>query len=965
MKRTLLALAVLLGLHSAAWAQFAGGNVYGTTSDESGAALPGATATLTSTQMGTRTTTSGSQGDFRFLNIDPGKYQLVVALTGFATVKRDVVVNTGVNVNLSVGLKVATLEETVTVTADTPIVDTKKGGTGTNLSRDELSRIPNGRDPWVLLQTVPGVVVDRVNIAGNESGQQSSFQGKGSERTDATWSLDGVTVTDTGALGSSPNYFDFNSFDEVNFSTGGNDLKQQTGGIGLSFVTRRGTNSFHGAVNGVLASHELESSNLPDSLVGDARLQGNDKADHIDQVGEYGAELGGPIVKDKLWFWLSYDKQDIRVQRLNQTRDRTVLDNWSGKVNWQPGARDTLSGFWYLGDKLKYGRSGAAASLGFSTVVDQEAALWGQGGVFEEGRPHGLFKLEENHTFSPSFFTSVKLAYYNTGFALDPNGGTDSTGTVDLDSNRFLGSSYFYSAGRPQWIGNFDANYFAASGGGNHEIKFGFGYRSTPVESVTSFGGDKLMGIKDTRGGDRAWVIRDRIVSFGTEYWNAYVGDTFTKKRLTLNVGLRFDHQSGSNKPSQAVANPAFPDLLPALDYAGGGTGIEWNDLSPRVSFTYALDESRRTVVRASYARYASQLGTGPIDDDNPLALSYLAYGWNDANHDGVAQKNEILTGRLLYSYGVNPADPGNASSSPNVIDPDFKAKHDNEVVFGIDREIAPNFAVSAAYTWRRASDLQWGGNNGAQGGRPRNLATTADYVALPSVTAGGFTAVGYDATSAIIAAGNGGLATRNRPDYGLGYNGIELGLTKRLANKWMGRVAFSYMDWKEQLDGAAAIQDPTSRDTNPLIDGGQFAPLGGGSGKGNLFYNTKWQVSANALYQMPWGFEVAASLFGRQGFPFVQIIRVQAPNDGGKNVVVGGAVDNERYDDVWNLDFRLAKNIKIGGSSSLNINLDVFNALNNNVGLVSQRTLNSAVFGRVDEILSPRILRIGATFRF
>src|SRR6185436_6086422 len=83
MKRMLLALAVLLGLHSAAWAQFAGGNVYGTTSDESGAALPGATATLTSTQMGTRTTTSGSQGDFRFLNIDPGKYQLVVALTGF------------------------------------------------------------------------------------------------------------------------------------------------------------------------------------------------------------------------------------------------------------------------------------------------------------------------------------------------------------------------------------------------------------------------------------------------------------------------------------------------------------------------------------------------------------------------------------------------------------------------------------------------------------------------------------------------------------------------------------------------------------------------------------------------------------------------------------------------------------------------------------------------------------------
>ena len=91
------------------------------------------------------------------------------------------------------------------------------------------------------------------------------------------------------------------------------------------------------------------------------------------------------------------------------------------------------------------------------------------------------------------------------------------------------------------------------------------------------------MGIKDTAQRRRAWVIRDRIVSFGTKYSNAYVGDTFTKKRLTLNLGLRFDHQSGSNKPSEAAANPAFPELLPALDYAGGGQGVEWNDLSPRV----------------------------------------------------------------------------------------------------------------------------------------------------------------------------------------------------------------------------------------------------------------------------------------------------------------------------------------------------------------------------------------------
>jgi hypothetical protein len=257
---------------------------------------------------------------------------------------------------------------------------------------------------------------------------------------------------------------------------------------------------------------------------------------------------------------------------------------------------------------------------------------------------------------------------------------------------------------------------------------------------------------------------------------------------------------------------------------------------------------------------------------------------------------------------------------------------------------------------------VQWGG---PQGGRPRVNVTTADYVPLAPITAGGFTAVGYDASAASIARSAGGLATRNRPDYGFDYSGFELSLNKRLSGKWMGRVSFSWMDWTEQLNGPAAIQDPSSRDVNALIDGGQWAPLGGGSGKGNIFFNTKWQVSANGLYQLPWGFEVAGSLFGRQGFPFIDVIRTQGSNEGFKNIVVQDEVDTNRYPDVWNVDFRLAKNIKIAGSMSLNVNLDLFNAFNGNVVLVRQRTLNTAVYNRIDEILSPRILRIGATLRF
>ena len=144
MKRGLvLALALVLGAVPAVFAQLASGNIYGVVNDEQGGALPGAAVTLSGATIGTRSTTADSAGNFRFLNLDPGSYKLSVALPGFATVNRDVVVNTGANVNLTYGMKVATMEETITVETATPVVDTKKTGTSTNFSQDELSKVPN------------------------------------------------------------------------------------------------------------------------------------------------------------------------------------------------------------------------------------------------------------------------------------------------------------------------------------------------------------------------------------------------------------------------------------------------------------------------------------------------------------------------------------------------------------------------------------------------------------------------------------------------------------------------------------------------------------------------------------------------------------------------------------------------------------------------------------------------------
>jgi hypothetical protein len=967
MKRVGLALALVLGLLPSAYAQYSG-NIYGSVADESGAVLPGAIVKLTS-PLGTRETTTGQQGEFRFLNLDSGNYTLSVSLAGFTNVTREVNVTTGQNVNLTFPLKVATVEETVTVTAETPIVDTKKVGTTTTLTKEELANIPNARDPWAILRTVPGIIQDRVNIGGNENGQQASFVGKGDNGNNGMWNLDGVVITDTGSL-SSPTYYDFDAFEEISVTTGGNDVRVQTGGVGINFQTRRGTNQFRGSVHGFLTHDDLQSNNLPAELAShtlpsgapDNRMRLRDgtfaeKGDHIQQIADYGGELGGPIVKDKLWFYGSWGRQDIRLVRLNQTADKTKLTSYNGKLNWQAGANDMVSLFYFNGGKTKEGRL-----VGFG-ITEEETFLWNQGGNYVDGRPHGFSKAEWNHTFSPSFFLSTKGSYYNTGFFLSPRGG-DINGTADFSEGVARGAYVDVQILRPAYTANVDANYFRSGTGGNHEFKFGFGYRKFDIRSTTHWGGNQLFSYVFGPGSAYTHVARDSMNNTEASYWSAYVGDTFTKDRATLNLGVRYDRQMSGNKPYTLPANKSFPNILGAINFDGNTPDIEWSDVSPRVGLTYALDASRKTVLRASYARYAAQLPSGTASFLAPSQSpgSYFAYVWEDTSGDGFAQPNEVRTDLgVQYTGYVNANDPNGPSA--NRLDSDYKALKDNEFIVGLDRELVANMAVSLAYTRRSSSDMSW---------NPRIGITSADYTAR-QFARNGFTGTGYIPNGALVEAASGGRILMNRADYSRGFNGFEATILKRLSNRWMARVALTYNDYKEFYEGPGAVQNPTRSDTDgagnlsgPQADGGQYAPRSSGSGKGDTIIGAKWQVVANTLFQLPAGFELSGALFGRQGHPFAVVFNQSLGDDGAVRILANELpeLDARRYDNVWNLDLRLAKNFRLGGSS-FTVSADAFNVLNNDVILGRFRQASSGNFNRLDEVLNPRVVRFGMRFQF
>jgi hypothetical protein len=952
-----LALALVAALAPGARAQISTGNIYGKLTDQQGAALPGATITLTGVTIGTRTTTSGSGGEYRFLNLDPGTYTLSVAAGGFATTQRTVVVSAGVSIDVNFTPKVAGVAETVTVEAETPVLDTKKTGTGTTVTRDELSMIPNSRDPWAFMRAVPGVQVDRLNQAGSESGQQSGYIGKGSAQTDSMWVLDGVIITDPGAVGSSPTYFDFDSFDEVAITTGGADVRVATGGVGINLVTKRGTNLFHGGASGYFGSHSLEASNLPDSLKGDPRLRGSDKADHVDQIGEWGADLGGPIVRDKVWFWASYGRQDLRIQRLNQSRDKTRLDDYSAKLNWQVSPANMLSAFWFNGEKTKLGRPG----YGGYGVADEEAShSRDQGSAYEDGWPHGFLKIEDNHVFGPSFMLNVKLSHYNQGFSLTPQGGRESDDGVNQVAGIAYGSANYYQSIRPQDTVNVDASYFR----GNHELKFGFAYRRASVTSTNSPSGSQVMARTEAGRGTVARIQRELVSAYKGDYSSLYAQDTLTTGRLTLTGGVRWDLQHASNKGSTAKANPMFPDLLPDLVYDGSGSKIRWSDVSPRVGFTLALDEARKTLVRGNFAIFTSQLPMPDVTSVNPIGgVARLDYGWHDLNGDHYVQADEVdLAGGLV---GV----PGNVSlSTVNQIDPDYKAQRDLEVLAGIEREVLPNFAVGATYTHRRTTRVPYAPYTGVNG---------TDWVSCDPVTENGFTVPCFDvgpANAAALAANDYGLTLTNRPDYHRSYNGIELTAVKRLSNRWMGRVAFSYNDWTEGFDGRAGIQNPlpTLYDTygyqpfgsTVLTDakksGGQVGYYSGSSGT-VYWVGGKWQLSANALYQIGAGFEIAGNLYARQGY--IRPVNITLANTF-NDTVLAADIGQQRLADVWNLDLRLAWNRKVGGAS-LGLMADVFNVFNSSTTLRQTDFADSAAFNRIEQIMSPLLVRLGARLSF
>jgi hypothetical protein len=552
----------LAGLGLSALAQEAFGNIYGRAVDEQGAGLPGATATLTGDRA-PRTTTTDNNGNFRFLRVPNGRYKVTVTLSGFASLERDdVIVTIGKSTEVEARLKLSTVAETVTVSGTTPLLDTRKVTTGSTFAKEELNDIPTSRDIYALMQQVPGIQLDTVNVAGSASGAAGgpNFSVKGSGSV--TFLVDGATTTDNtyGTFnggqarqnGGTNLYFDFESFDQVEITTGGSLLDLQTPGATVNVVTKRGTNELKGSARYFYVSDRFQSSNLPQEAI-DQGFQ----TDSTRYIREYGADVGGPLIKDRLWIWGSGSRQDIGLNLTgndvegNRLRSTVKIQPWAAK-NQRPGSPATTRS----PSTISTAPAWRTASPSSCPPRDcrKRARIWTSRRTSSSSRTATCSRRTSWRRSSRPIRTRATSTYPSGRRTCRRSSTTTATMAAGRPTSREIRST------RPTRRCPSSSN----TGKVNHELKASFNYRRQVNDSPrsgreTRSSAPSFRRTRSPRSRAACGPSTRRSITRGT------LGDTLTADRLTINAGVRYDVQQGINLTSSAPANPTFPDLLPAV----------------------------------------------------------------------------------------------------------------------------------------------------------------------------------------------------------------------------------------------------------------------------------------------------------------------------------------------------------------------------------------------------------------
>lgn len=933
----LVALFVCVG--GPARAQFFSGGVYGAITGPDGKPLAAVTVSLNGPTK-TRAVVTTLEGQFRFLGLDPGNYQMRAEAPGFepATYPSIAVVpgrNTAVQVRMS-----PRPNETITVTAEPPRFDGGKFTPVLTVNRSEMQTIPTPRDPWAIAMLAPGVLASEVNSGGSASGQQPLLVAPGANSEQNAFVFDGVVITDLAATGASPTYFDIDQFDEVHVAAGSGDPSLATAGVTIDMVTRRSTNAWRGSARGFATN---------DASGGAARAKSN----AVRSVVEAGAEGGGELWPERAWLWSAGSLSHILRQAYGGAPVDIRLDNETVKANFQLGLAHSAVALANRSGKIWDGR-GAGPTRSRETLTRQKGDV-------------ALFKIEDTAIVGAHWTLTAFVSAFDGSYSALPFAGRDPEPVIGPDNVTRGGwiSSWSSRDGR-QWrlFGSTARDGKRA----DHEISFGAGQREFRESSALQSGARNLYFIAGPVVGESDDVAQAlRFGRTGTDLLldETWLQDSIRLGSTTIGVGLRLDRQSGSVPATHYDANPAFPEVLPALDVPKLGPQFRWRSLAPRLGVVHEFGRDGRTVLGASYSRFASQLGTATVSRmASGYAYAYVLF--KDGNGDHVYQSGE--------PYQVS----GIWAGDGNAVDPHLRAPVTDALALSLEQRLGRDWRLRVDASRRSVRDLFDSRQLVVDGAGTTRLATRDDYV-LDRVV-GGKLPDGSPFAKPVYALGAGlkpvGRVLVNG-DRRQEYRGLTLTVDRPYRDGWMLRANATLGDFRWHLGSRFRLyDDPTDAALGPAIDVADPADTDGeivaqqadAGERKDVFLNSGWSFGVAGSVEVargkPWSFLVATHLSGRQGYPIPYAVRVFGSDGQMRWVQADRRGDEFRSPDLYTVDLRLEKDFQ-RREMKIAASLEAFNLLDNRVALQRSRQVNSTVANRVLETMSPRVFRAGVRISF
>jgi hypothetical protein len=902
---------------SAARAQSA---IAGVVKDASGAVLPGVTVEAASPSLieRVRTVVTDAQGQYKIVDLRPGPYDVTFSLVGFATVKQaGIQLSANFTASVNADLKVGAIEETITVSGATPVVDVQSAQSQNVLTRELLDALPTPRNFQAIAVTTPGVTISRPDVGGSEGYQITNLTVHGSETRDMGVQIDGLAATTVNGNGSNTAvYHNDLAYEEISYQTSAISAESLVGGVRVSMVPKDGGNSFKGAAFAGYAPGSLQSDNFTDEL----RARGLRAVPNVQRIFDYNVALGGPILRNRLWFFTTGRYWGV---------DQAVTDSFD--LNGNQGVNDNL---------LKNGgiRLTAQATPRNKIALNYETTpKWmGHHGFGSGVEP----SLATRTQLTPESFRALakwtmpltsklfveaggtQLQYIAT--YLDHPGVGDNISKVDVLAVTTRDAPVFQQKFVIHTIRMNAAMTYVT---GSHAFKTGLQYGTGYMGTDTWIHGDLIQQYRN--GNPDAVQVKNtptyQMVRMNNES-ALYAQDVWTIRRLTVSGGLRFDHLDESVDPQSAPAGR----FVPARSFPTVPDLPNWNDLSPRFGASYDLVGNGRTAVKVSASKYPQNNATGYPSTYNPMISDTDVRTWSDLNRDNIAQDNEIGPSQNR-NFGIRqnrfPAD-------------DISRPYEMEYTARLEKQIGSSASVSGGY-FRRGYHRLITSNNLAAG--------LADYTPIAIANPlGGDSVTVYSLNPAKLGLVN--ILDSTSRENSRTYNGVEANLNVRLTKQLR---AFGGIT----VDRSRSILCDVQDDPNQLryCDQTQFS----------MPFRKQYKLSGS--YLLPFGFRTSAVL---QSYPGSMLAvnylvnRTIAPGLTQSQVSVPIAPPGSRYGDrLTQLDARLAKTVHIR-RVEVEGAFDIFNASNSSAAFNEVQTYGSSL-GRPTDVIQGRIFRFGAQMKF